>query len=184
MSTSGAIPDRSLRVQFVHGLEGSPQGRKARLFAGLFDACTPRMDTGDFEGCVAQQAEVVARFAPHILVGSSFGGAVAAVLLERGLWAGPTLLLAQAALRLRPDLRLPAGVPVWLLHGLRDEVIASGDSARLAATGDAGLVRLFEVDDDHPLSRTTSSGRLAEVVRELARAHVVHSDPPLTATDG
>jgi len=29
-------------------------------------------------------------------------------------------------------------------------------------------VRLLEPDDDHPLHATTSSGRLVEVVRELA----------------
>ena len=38
-----------IRVQFVHGLESSPQGNKARLFAEHFDARTPSMDTKDYE---------------------------------------------------------------------------------------------------------------------------------------
>ena len=36
------------RVLFIHGLEGSPQGAKARLFAEHFEASTPAMDTADF----------------------------------------------------------------------------------------------------------------------------------------
>ena len=86
-----------LRVQFVHGLEGSPRGSKARLLARHFDARTPEMDTRDFEGCVARQTEVLTEFSPDVLVGSSFGGAVAVAMLNQGLWTGPTLLLAQAA---------------------------------------------------------------------------------------
>ena len=86
-----------MRVQFIHGLEGSPQGSKARVLAEHFDAITPAMDTKDFAGCVATQAEVIGSFRPDVLVGSSFGGAVAVALLMRGDWRGPTLLLAQAA---------------------------------------------------------------------------------------
>jgi predicted esterase len=158
----------ALRVHFIHGLESSPQGTKARLFAEHFDAQTPAMDTGDFEACVKLQAEAVARFRPDVLVGSSFGGAVAVALLQRGLWRGPTLLLAQAALRqgLRPQ--LPDGVPVWLVHGVRDEVVPLADSRALARAGSPELVRLIEVDDDHALHATVRDGRLVRWVRELA----------------
>ena len=83
----------TLRVQFIHGLEGSPQGSKARLFAEHFEALTPAMDTGDFESCVETQRAALESFRPDVLVGSSFGGAVAVALLQRGLWSGPTLLL-------------------------------------------------------------------------------------------
>jgi predicted esterase len=155
------------RVQFVHGLEGSPQGAKARLLAAHFEALTPAMDTRDFEACVRVQHEALARFRPDVLVGSSFGAAVAVALLARGAWRGPTLLLAQAALRYDPGARLPEGVRVWLVHGLRDELIDPEESRRLARTGTPGLVRLLEVDDEHRLGALVASGRLAELVREL-----------------
>ncbi len=160
-----------IRVQFIHGLEGSPQGRKARLFAEHFDARTPAMDTQDYGACVAVQVETLQEFEPAVLVGSSFGAAVAVTLLQRGLWRGSTLLLAQAALHYDPEASLPQGVRVWLVHGLRDTLVDPDESRCLAATGSPEWVRLLEVDDDHPLSETTASGRLVEIVRELASIH-------------
>lgn len=158
------------RVLFVHGLESSPQGTKARVLAEHFEAWTPAMDTSDFEACVAQQAEAIRSFAPDVVVGSSFGGAVVVALLQRGLWKGPTLLLAQAAAEqgVRPE--LPTGVRVWIVHGRHDEVVPPASSRRLARTGSASLVRHIEVDDDHRLSRSVADGRLVAWVRELAAA--------------
>jgi len=157
----------SPQVQFIHGLEGSPQGTKARLLAERFTAVTPAMDTGDFEACVALQTETIACFRPDVLVGSSFGGAVAVALLQRGLWRGPTLLLAQAALRHGLPARLPDGVRVWIVHGLRDALIDPEESRVLARAGTPDLVRLIEVDDDHPLRATVQSGELATLVQQL-----------------
>jgi hypothetical protein len=159
-----------LRVQFIHGLEGSPRGAKARLLAEHFCALTPAMDTRDFAACIEVQAAALRSFRPDVLVGSSFGGAVAVELLRAGLWRGPTLLLAQAALKRDPGARLPEGVSVWLVHGRRDHIVDPEDSRALAQTGTASLVRLIEVDDDHPLHATVSGGRLPELVRELANA--------------
>jgi len=166
-----------LRIQFIHGLEGSPQGTKARILARHFETRTLAMDTSDFEACVAMQADVLADFRPDVLVGSSFGAAVAVALLQRGLWRGPTLLLAQAVLRRGAPVELPPGVPVWLVHGLRDELIDIEDSRRLAASGSPEWVELHEVDDDHPLRETATSGRLVELVRVLAE-RASRSDPP------
>jgi pimeloyl-ACP methyl ester carboxylesterase len=162
------MPDSArLRVQFAHGLESNPQGEKARLFAEHFDACTPVMDTSDFESCVGVHAGVLMTFRPDLLIGSSFGGAVAVALLTRKLWRGPTLLLAQAALHYDPAARLPAGVPVTLVHGLRDDVVPIEESRRLAATAPESAT-LVEVDDGHRLSALVVSGELVELVRRAA----------------
>ena len=134
----------------------------------LTGAFQPAMDTHDFESCVEVHAETLRSFGPDVLVGSSFGAGVVVALLQRGLWRGPTLLLAQAALRRMPEARLPAGVPVWLVHGTRDALIDPEESRRLARTGEPERVRLIEVDDDHSLHASSASGRLAELVRELA----------------
>jgi len=158
------------RVQFIHGLEGSPQGSKARLFGEHFDCVTPAMDTSDFEGCVAVQAEAIRSFEPDVLVGSSFGGAVAVELLARRVWRGRTLLLAQAALKRDPRARLPEDVTVWLVHGLGDTLVDPAESRRLAHTGSPERVRLIEVEDDHPLHASVADGRLVEWVKALAAA--------------
>jgi predicted esterase len=156
-----------LRVQFAHGLESSPHGNKARLLAAAFEARTPAMNTRNLAACVEVHAATLAAFCPHVLVGSSFGGAVVVELLARGLFGGPVLLLAQAARRYRPDARLPEGVRVRLVHTRADAVVPFADSEALARTGTPGLVELVPVDDDHALTAYCGRGELEAAVRAL-----------------
>jgi hypothetical protein len=161
-------PVSRLKVQFAHGLESSPLGNKARLFAQHFDALTPEMDTRDLASCVEVHRAAIASFRPDLLIGSSFGGAVVVALLERGLWRGPTLLLAQAARYYLPNCKLPEGVRVTLVHSPEDEVVDIEGSRALAKTGSPELVELIEVDDDHGLTGITASGELLRFVRRAA----------------
>ena len=165
-----------LRVQVIHGLESNPQGAKARFLAAHFDATAPAMDTRDLEGAIAAQAEALRAFRPDVLVGSSFGGAVAVALLDRGLWRGPTVLLAPAAARLDVPNRLPDGVTVTVAHGVRDEIIPLEDSRALVAGRDPSRVRLIEVDDGHRLQSLVDTGALAALVRETYAG--AFSSPP------
>jgi hypothetical protein len=156
-------------VQLIHGLEGSPQGSKARFLAQHFDALTPVMDTSDFAGATELHARILEEFRPDVLVGSSFGGAVAVALLGSGKWRGPTLLLAPAQRHFGVAESLPDGVIVIIVHGTRDDVIDIEDSRRLAASSAAEWVELLEIDDDHRLESLVRGGRLAELVREVMR---------------
>jgi pimeloyl-ACP methyl ester carboxylesterase len=166
-----------LRVQFVHGLESSPQSTKALQLAAHFESSTPAMDTGNFTACVELQRAALEEFRPDVLVGSSFGGAVTLELLQRGHWRGPTLLLAQAGIRRGQEARLPEGMPIWIVHGIRDEIIDPKDSRILAAAGSPDQVRLIEVDDDHVLRSSVEAGLLVEWVSDLARhARRIRSD--------
>lgn len=158
---------RALRVQFAHGLESSPQSRKARLFAARFDARTPAMDTSDFASCVEVHARTLREFRPDVLVGSSFGGAVVVALLARGDWTGPTLLLAPAARFFAPGAELPAGVRVLIVHATSDDIVPIAHSRALARTGTPEMVELLERDDDHALSGLTESEELARLVEQL-----------------
>lgn len=157
-----------MRVLFLHGLESGPGGNKSRYLAERFEALTPAMDTSHLENCVQTQREAIASFTPEVVVGSSFGGALAVALLARGHWTGPTLLLAQASAFFFPGLDLPAGARVLLVHGTRDTIVDLEGSRRLARTGTPALVRLVEVDDDHRLGTLLVGERLADLVREVA----------------
>lgn len=155
----------NLRVLFVHGLESSPQSSKALFLAEHFTALTPAMDTADFAACIALQGREIAAFRPDVVVGSSFGGAVVVALLERALWLGPTLLLAPAQRHYPVGERLPEQTAVDIVHGTLDDVVDIEGSRALARSGTPGLVRLFEVQDEHRLQSLVVSGRLAELVR-------------------
>ncbi len=158
---------RDLRVQFVHGLESSPQGVKAQLLAEHFDARTPEMNTRDFEGSIAAQTRALEAFDPHVIVGSSYGGAILVAMIQRGVWRGPTLLIAQAALRRGLPAALPEEQDIWLVHGSRDDIIGVEDSRVLARAGTPGRVRLIEIDDVHACHTTVEDGRLVAWVAEL-----------------
>ncbi|MCH9674049.1 MAG: hypothetical protein K0U93_21605 [Gammaproteobacteria bacterium] len=158
----------NIKVHFIHGLEGSPSGNKARLFAKHFSAVTPAMNTADFAGCVAQHADALAAAPPDVLIGSSFGGAVAVALLQSGSWTGRTLLLAQAAQRRGLPANVPARTPIWIAHGRDDTVVPIEDSRQLAKAGDPDWVRLIEVDDDHALHGSTTNGALLSWIEDLA----------------
>ena len=59
-------------------------------------------------------------------------------------------------------------MPVWLVHGLGDDIIDPEDSRRLAAAGDPASVRLIEVDDDHRLFNAIANRDLVDWVERLA----------------
>jgi predicted esterase len=162
------MTERRLRVQFIHGLESSPQGSKAVFLASRFDATTPTMDTRDLAGAIETQARALAEIRPDVVVGSSFGGAIAVALLARGLWRGPTLLLAPAAAKLGIHDPLPDGVRVTIVHGVHDAIVPLEDSRALARTGTPGLVTLLEVDDEHRLQSLVDTARLADLVGSLS----------------
>ncbi len=166
-----------LRVQFVHGLESNPNGSKARFLAARFEALTPAMDTGDFEASVATQAEALARFRPDVLVGSSYGGAVVVALLARGLWRGPTVLLAPATRWFGAAARLPGDVTVTVAHGVDDALVPLADSRALVEGTAPARVRLVEVADEHRLQSLVVSGELATLVEDTharSRAPLPH----------
>jgi len=155
-----------LRVLFIHGKESTPHGTKAKRLAESFDTFGEQMDTSDFEGSVALQAEAIRKHQPDVLVGSSFGGAVLCALLTRGLWNGPSVLLAPATRLYDPNATLPPHVPVVLVHGTSDDVVPVALGRTLARTGTASSTVYYEVDDDHRLTRSVERGDLFDYVQE------------------
>ena len=81
----------TLRVLFIHGLESSPYGRKSRFLSRHFISITPQMKPLNYMACLSKQIRAIQTFRPDVIVGSSFGGAVALHLLQLGIWKGPTV---------------------------------------------------------------------------------------------
>ncbi len=121
------------------------------------------------QASLAVQRAALAEGPVDLVVGSSFGGAIAHLLLLEGAWRGPTVLLCPASTRVaaragRPTppglAALPVAVArrVVVVHGRSDEVVPFDHSVALVR---GSAAHLLPVADDHRLSRTATAAGLA-----------------------
>ena len=137
--------------------------------------------------CIAvQEAAISSAGQFDVLVGSSWGGAVAASLLASGAWTGPTVLLCPA-LRIRERrsgvsshaslstdaiigklAALPAErrAQCLLVHGTGDTTIPLEDSQELSATTGIPLEIIHE--GTHGLGVILRDGRLLQFIERVA----------------
>lgn len=131
-----------------------------------------------FDACVSLARSALRANSIDVVVGSSWGGAVACALLADGDWSGPTVLLAPATIRAAawsdrdPEpvvaaiVAAGAGSRVVVFHDPTDDVIPIADSELLA---DRAGFRLRVVNaGGHRLNGLLDSGELVAAVRELA----------------
>ncbi len=130
-----------------------------------------------FDACVEIQIEAVRVASPDLVVGSSWGGAVAAEVLARGAWSGPTILLAPALARVRVWARREGGeatqralelrgaaAPIVVFHDPSDDVIPHDDSVELTR----GVLELRTVSaGGHRLLGLLESGTLGATIEAL-----------------
>lgn len=181
---------RAPRALYLHGLESGPLGTKViTLRAAGFEVVAPQLHTAGVSALLAAGSHDAAAYLDalalptaqgldaldaqpvDVVVGSSFGAAVLArMILDPRYGTRPTVMLAGAAVKLAGATALPVGLPVMLVHGVDDAVVPVEDSRRLAATSPTAV--LVEVHDDHRLTRTTTGGLLAS----LLRAAIVHGE--------
>jgi alpha/beta superfamily hydrolase len=103
----------------------------------------------------------VKAYKPDLLVGSSFGGGIAARLLKEGLYKGPAILLAPAAKKLFGIESLGQN-DVTIIHGARDDVVPLEDSYRLLTRSSAPWrFGLIVVQDDHRLGKAGTQALIA-----------------------
>jgi hypothetical protein len=129
---------------------------------------------------VTLQREAIAATRPDVVVGSSWGGAVACALLVEGGWSGPTVLLAPAMGAVQ-DLIDPAGTPallaalgaaaarapIVLFHDPADPEVDARYSRALAEGSPATLHEA--PGDGHRLRALLEAGRLLTAIEALAR---------------
>jgi hypothetical protein len=191
VSRSMVQPDE---VLFLHGLESGPSGSKATYLRQQFGGETADLDTRqaiashdravaagrtwdatapDIEDAFAiplQRAREALRAKPRrLLIGSSFGGAVLMRLIDERLWPGPSLFLAQAALKLTGHDRLPPDHRAIFIHGRTDSVVPLEHSRTIVAASGPS-VQLWEVGDEHRLATILQDGTLDTAIQLLLRS--------------
>jgi pimeloyl-ACP methyl ester carboxylesterase len=139
-------------------------------YSVLFRFVQPLLMRRTFKRSVAVQLELLRTNQVDVVLGSSFGGAVAVELLASGAWKGPAVLLCPAHLRVaerawRPSPELPAdAAKILVVHGRQDETVPISHSRSLVK---GTAARLIEVDDDHRLTATAKPERFKEWIAEL-----------------
>jgi pimeloyl-ACP methyl ester carboxylesterase len=144
------------RLVFIHGLEGTSQGEKARLLRSIF----PSILTPDFTGSLQARMDALSTILGEEkgwrLIGSSFGGLMAAIFAcQRPQQVERLVLLAPALLW--PDFAAspPAAVdtPVIIYHGTQDAIVPLQPTQELAHKVFRNLDFRI-VNDDHGLYKT------------------------------
>jgi pimeloyl-ACP methyl ester carboxylesterase len=141
---------------FLHGLEGSSQGVKATLLRGIF----PGILTPDFHGDLnnrMQQLDAILEYRNGWrMIGSSFGGLMAALFACRHPERVDRLILLAPAL-IWPDFAMQPpeqiDLPVVVIHGRHDTIVPLEATRPLAERVFTNL-SFQVVDDDHGLYKT------------------------------
>ncbi len=173
-----------MKILFLHGLEGSPRGSKAQWLRDAgHHVMAPELDTSAV--CAHLAGETASAALPceawgsplgsarqglagvDVVVGSSFGGGLALLLAQQGLWRGPLVLLAPAGRKLFGIDSVEVS-RLAILHGRRDDVVPLADSLALAEHACAE-VTLRVVDDDHRLAASVAAGVLGELLAIVGR---------------
>lgn len=127
-----------------------------------------------FRRSVAVQRALLSAHPVDVVVGSSFGGAVALDLLCSGAWKGPTVLLCPAHRLVAgrawwPAPSLPADASqVVVVHGRQDETVPL-EHSRSLVRGTAA--KLLEVDDQHRLAHAATAESFAAWIQLVSPGH-------------
>jgi pimeloyl-ACP methyl ester carboxylesterase len=152
---------------FIHGLESTSRGTKGEYFRNHF----PDMLIEDFTGSLDRRLEKLDRLLRGrtglVLVGSSYGGLMAAIYACRMSRNVAKLILLAPALNL-PEfevfLQKRIDVPTALYHGRLDDVVPPEAVKRIAQQV-FNQLDYHLVDDDHSLHQTFSNMAWTELLQ-------------------
>jgi pimeloyl-ACP methyl ester carboxylesterase len=149
-------PELSNMKIFLHGLESSSKGMKDVYLGDHY----PEMKIPDFTGTLSERMKflyaILAGQSNIILIGSSFGGLMAAIFAMEYPYAVKRIVLLAPALNFPEfgDYRMrQIDVPSWMFIGREDSVTPAEDVVPKARKIFTNL-RYTEVDDDHSLAGT------------------------------
>ncbi len=140
---------------FIHGLDSSSRGTKGTFFRARYPGMLMEDFTGPLEARMAQLTAGLAGRDGLILVGSSYGGLMAALFACGSAARVRRLVLLAPALGhadFTPWYASPLRIPVFLYHGRFDTVVPPEPTRQIAERLFARLESHL-VDDDHDLHR-------------------------------
>jgi predicted esterase len=144
------------QLVFIHGLESTAQGTKGQFFRQFFPQMLIEDYTGDFATRMRKLHSLLAGIADLILVGSSYGGLMAAqYAMENENKIRKMILLAPALdlTEFNPPENTKLYMPVIIYHGANDDVVDPDAAKTIALKYFSNLEHNF-VDDDHSLHKT------------------------------
>ena len=178
----------NIDVFYIHGYEGSAQGTKGTWLNQNFSFYGPEMPAArtthplgkaapigevlqGIKDAIAPCATLIEshlqRFAPKVVVASSFGTAVWLKLVQEKGYRIPSVLLAPACILLDIGDQFPHNMKTIIIHGQRDTLIPMNHAELLHRnSGPASL--LWPIDDEHSLpTLTTTRPELSMAVKRL-----------------
>ena len=148
----------TIRV-FIHGLESSSQGTKGTYFRKRYPDMIIEDYPGNLEERMTRLRGILSDKSDIVLVGSSYGGLMAAMYACDNEHQIKRLILLAPALNLEefePYLNRKIEAQVILYHGSRDDIVPLKPVYGIASKVFQNLSHHI-VDDDHPLSETFTS---------------------------
>jgi len=144
------------QLVFIHGLESTAQGTKGQFFRQFSPQMIIEDYTGDFATRMDKLNNLLCGKIDLILVGSSYGGLMAAQYAMENEAKVKKLILLAPALNL-PEFRPPGltklQIPVIIYHGTGDDVVDPYTVKTIARKYFSNLEHNL-VDDDHSLHKT------------------------------
>ena len=144
------------RLIYLHGLESTSQSGKARQFAAKFPGMLTPDFTGSFEERMARLYPILGDQTGWTLIGSSFGGLMAAVFTLEYMTQVRKLVLLAPALMIPPFATLAdrktVSVPTVIVHGTEDDVVPLEPVRKLAEKVFTNLT-YYVMQDGHRLQK-------------------------------
>jgi pimeloyl-ACP methyl ester carboxylesterase len=152
MESNGVNEMKIIPRVFIHGLDSSSRGTKGSFFRERYPGMLMEDYPGPLEERMAKLERELSGKSDLILVGSSYGGLMAAIFacgnearIRRLVLLAPALGHADFS-----DCRHPLQIPVTLYHGRFDDVVPPGPTRKIATRLFANLDHHI-VEDDHNL---------------------------------
>jgi len=166
-----------MRLCFLHGLDSSPQGTKARLLKTHYPDCLIPSLPPEIHERLHMVEQALQE--PSVVIGSSLGGLTALMfasthpdLVEALLLLAPAVgcrnssIFTEDQKQILESTYVPATIPTLIIAGIRDEVIPlSSIRALVQRSPDPDRIQLHEVDDDHNLQQ--SLGLMLESIEQI-----------------